>query len=189
MSDAHEEELAGRIHGEALKFLQRWDDPITVARMEDFAQEAAWTSIRMLSRLRDPSRAGAVARTIARRLRARACAEERRLRDAREQRARSWWDLGSHRTCTVRDDEPCLLLRGVPVERSWLAEQLPRALERLSPLNREMLVRYYGGVPTAELARSAGIRVDLVKSRLHRSRECLRKIFEHRARSAGLLDP
>lgn len=189
MSDAREEELAERVHREVLRFLQRWDDPITVARMEDFAQEAAWTSIRMLPRLRDPARAGAVARTVARRLRARAYAEERRLRDAREQRARSWWVLGSHRSSTVRDDEPCVRLHGTPVERAWLATQLPHVLERLTPRNRDMLVRYYGGVPTAELARSAGIRVDLVKSRLHRSRESLRKIFEHRARSAGLLDP
>lgn len=189
MSDAGEEELAERVHREVLRFLQRWDDPITVARMEDFAQEAAWTSIRMLPRLRDPSRAGAFARTVARRLRARAYAEERRLREAREQRARSWWVHGSHRSCAVREDEPCLQLHGMPVARAWLVEQLPRVLERLTPRNRDLLVRYYGGAPTAELARSTGIRADVVKSRLHRSRVSLRKTFEHRARSAGLLDP
>lgn len=189
MSDAREEELAERVHREVLRFLQRWNDPVTVARMEDFAQEAAWTSIRLLPRLRDPSRAGAVARTVARRLRARACAEERRLREAREQRARSWWISGEPCTGTVREDEPCLRLNGVPVARAWLAAQLPQVLERLTPCNRELLVRFHGGVPTADLACSAGIRVDLVKSRLHRSRRSLRKIFEHRARSAGLLDP
>lgn len=189
MSDAHDEELAGRIHREVMRFLQRWDDPLTAGRMEDFAQEAAWTSIRLLPRLRDPSRVGAVARTVARRLRAHAYVEDRRERDAREQRTRMWWLPGLHRTAVVREDEPAFRVRGVPVTRAWLAGQLPQVLERLSPGNRELLLRYYGGAPTAELARSAGIRADLVKSRLHRSRERLRKAFEHEARRAGLLDP
>ena len=189
MSDARVEAEAERVTAEVLRFLQRWKDPLTETRREDFAQEAAWTSIRLLPRLRDPSRVGAVARTVARRLRAHAFAEEKRLREAREQRARSWWVHGSHRTSTVREDEQSFRLRGVPVERAWVVEQLPQALAGLAPHHRAMLVGFYDGTAPAELARSAGIRVDLVKSRLHRSRNQLRKILEQEARRAGLLDP
>ena len=137
-------------------------------RAEDAVQEALVHAWQQLPRLRDPARFDAWVY----RLLVNACADEgRRLgRWTREIRS---IDAGP----------------SVPDEADGLADRdlLERGFRRLKPEQRAILVlHYYLGLPTPDIAATLGIPKGTAKSRLHYATEAMRSALEADARTAAL---
>lgn len=92
-------------------------------------------------------------------------------RDARRRSAR--WVLGAVAS-PARDTAS--LEEGVETDLD--VERLARALRRLPPPQREViLLHYYDGCSVDEIARRTGVLAGTVKSRLHRARRALRRLL------------
>ena len=76
-------------------------------------------------------------------------------------------------------DVPARERTDAPLERKELAESLGRALEKLTPEQREAFVlKHVDGRSYEEMAGLLGVGVDALKMRVHRARETLRQLME-----------
>lgn len=159
------------------RFLGQWRDAYTRSATEELAQRTLIEIWRSASKLREPGRIEAFARTVARRQRWRGL--RRHLSLAVESIEDP--DLAELLIAPANDDG-CLAVAGRWVARSWLLEQLGAALAELTALNGQLLLGYYEGFNCAELAQRYRLSEDAVKLRLHRSRRRVRRHIESRAR-------
>jgi RNA polymerase sigma-70 factor (ECF subfamily) len=134
---------------------------------EDAVQEALVRAWRQLPSLRDPDRFDAWLH----RLLVNACADQgRQLRR---------WSLQLR---------PLLLEPSIGDDTGTVADrdQLERGFSRLKPDQRAMIVlHYYSGFSTAEIAKILGIPEGTARSRLHYSTEAMRAALEADARKAS----
>ena len=74
-----------------------------------------------------------------------------------------------------------------PVSPELLQQALDRAIARLKPMHREVLVlRDIEGLTAPEVSEALGLIVQAVKSRLHRARRLLQKALRHVAEERGI---
>ena len=137
-----------------------------ISAAEDAVQEALVHAWRDLPRLRDPDRFDAWLR----RLLVNACADQGRRR-------RRW----SAEIQIVRVEPTADDAIGTLADR----DQLERGFRRLKPEQRAAVVmHFYLGLTTAEIAETLGVPLGTAKSRLHYATETLRAALEADARSA-----
>lgn len=160
------------------QFLGRWRDVYTRCATDELAQRTVIEVWRGASRLRDPERVDAFARTIARRQRWRAL--RKRLRVPIES-IDDDPDL-AELLVAPEQDGGSVAVAGRWIDKPWLLEQLDGALAELTALNGRLLLSYYEGFNCAELAQRYSLSEDAVKLRLHRSRRRVRRHIESRVR-------
>jgi RNA polymerase sigma factor (sigma-70 family) len=137
-----------------------------ISAAEDAVQEALVHAWRDLPRLRDPDRFDAWLR----RLLVNACADQGRRR-------RRW----SAEIQIVRVEPTSDDAIGTLADR----DQLERGFRRLKPEQRAAVVmHFYLGLTTAEIAETLGVPLGTAKSRLHYATETLRAALEADARTA-----
>ncbi len=167
----------GAVRCAAVRYLSRWSDRATASLRDDLAQEATLVTWRKRELLRDPRCAEAFARTVVKRLRARAlrrmaryaprgletCAESELARRDRSTGAGSF---------QVAERE---------VGSDLLLDWLDRSVRQLTRDNADLLLDFYAGRSCRELAARMGLDSRAVKSRLHRGRRRLRELLERRA--------
>lgn len=175
---AEREAVASRIRGIAARFLSRWNDPLTVSLLDDLAQLATLDTLAAYGRLCDERCLPGFVRTIARRVRFRVLRRERERRDAGR-------DFPLEPACSPAEP-PRVRVCARWIESEALLPWLADALERLPPLNSQLLREYYGGSSCRDLARRHRLTPDTVKVRLHRSRERVRASLERRVRRSLL---
>jgi RNA polymerase sigma-70 factor (ECF subfamily) len=123
---------------------------------DDVAQDVLIAAVRHLSEVRDAAAIPAWLRTVTRRT----CARRRRRRAG----APEVWDDASDAVSTAPGPE-----------QSASAGELARALSRLEPRARQVLVlRDVEGLTAPEVAELLGLELGAVKTRLHRARASLR---------------
>ena len=154
--------VADRLYAAARLILRNTD------RAEDAVQEALVRAWQQLPSLRDPDRFDAWVY----RLLVNACADEGR-------RVGRW----------TREIKAIRLDASVPDAGSNLADRdlLERGFRRLKPEQRAILVlHYYLGLPTPDIAATLGIPKGTAKSRLHYATEAMRSALEADGRAASL---
>ncbi len=172
---------AARSLGIARHFLSRWRDAFTSSAADDLAQETTLEVLRRRHTIRQAERFEAFVRTIARRYRARALVTHLRVQmtslDAEG-------DL--HEQLVDEPQLPAQLRiagRCLPVQ--WCLRELANALCRLDPVNSHMLLSFDEGFSMGELAERFQLTEDVVKVRLHRSRERVRCEIEDRVETSA----
>ena len=171
---------------QAKLFLRRYGDAASRRSRDDLVQETALAAWQWRGRMRDAGRLGAALRTIARRTRNRFVAAERR----RSELLAAVLAERSHAPGeALPAAEPRLCIAGREVEFAWARARLEQALQRLSPLDRQLLLAFHEGFCCAELAERCGRSEQCVKARIHRARRRVRKELEGIVRAAGALDP
>lgn len=169
-----------RAETEAKNFLRRYQDPWTRSHREDLVQEVSLAAWRWAGAIRHPERFWAAVQTIARRTRARA------RRAPRLQALPNGISLVAPES-TVRSERRYVIAgRDVPesVARPWLRS----ALDRLLPVDRELLLGFYEGFCCSELAERFRRSLPCVKTRIHRARLRVQRTVEACARTAHDLD-
>ncbi|MBX3465022.1 MAG: sigma-70 family RNA polymerase sigma factor [Planctomycetes bacterium] len=174
--DEHTWWLAGT---HARSYLRRFPDAWTRNHSEDLAQEVALTAWQWGAVLREPRCLWGAVRTIARRLRSRALVDT-----LREQRARE-------SIAAVRDraeDESAHWVAGHRVPLHRLLPCVERALARLGPTDRRLLLDFHAGFCCTELSLRSALSESAVKTRIHRARRRVRREIEACVRAADDLD-
>ncbi|MEZ5963928.1 MAG: hypothetical protein R3F56_08805 [Planctomycetota bacterium] len=167
------EATAKQVRRLALQFLWRWSDRATANLVDDLAQLTTLDTLARLGQMHDPRRLPGLVRTIARRRRYRSLLGERRRPEADGSALTS--DLPArHR------DPAMLLVSSRWIDRERLLPWLDEAMQRLSPLNSQLLRDFYCGWSCRELAARHRMSPDVVKVRLYRSRERIRACLERR---------
>ena len=164
---------------QARSYLRRFTDPWTCSHRDDLVQEAALAVWRWRDESRDPRCAYTAARTIARRARIRALDELQRELQVREELAHA------------RDGRAfvaCYRIAGRRVPLTRLLPWVRRALARLAPDDRRLLLDFHAGFCCAELSARSGRSEAAVKTRIHRARRRLRSEIEACVRGADELD-
>src|SRR5262245_22925085 len=145
---------------DARRCLARWGDAFTRGERDDLAQEAALSLWRYVRARPTAPPLGAVVRTVARRTRLRALHLAFRGVRVAESDAALWPAPGEA-------GPQCLRVEGALVPVEWLLPRLERALSRLRPTNRLIVLAFYGGCSCAELAARFRLTEEAVKVRLH----------------------
>lgn len=168
------------VRGHAQGYLRRFADPWTRSHCDDLVQETAVTAWHWASDLQNPRCLWGAVRTIARRVRGRALLDlQRELRARQAFAAAREADAATQRCYLVGD------------RRVSLQELLPcveRALRRLRPSDRLLLLDYHAGFCCAELSARCGRSETAVKTRIHRARRRVQKLIEACVRAADDLD-
>ena len=168
---------------QARRFVSGQPEIVSSSR-DDVVQDACLQAWRWRGKLRDPGRLAAAVCTIVRRQRYRAIAEVRRRR---------WLSYVAFGEADVRepiapaDQEPSLVIAGEVVSMAWAARRLPIALAELGALDRKLLLGLHEGFCCAELAERFGLSEACVKTRIHRARRRVRKLFERLVREGDVL--
>ncbi len=170
-------------HRHANEFLRRFGDRWTRAHRDDLIQDATLAAFRWAGDARDPDRFWAAVQTIARRIRLRGIALSCRERAARQALA---VPEGAEATGVPSDTWFSIAGRRVPAHR--VLPCLRRALDRLSPLDRQLLLGMHEGFCCAELSVRSSRSEQCVKTRLHRARRRVQKDIEECVRAADGLD-
>jgi RNA polymerase sigma-70 factor (ECF subfamily) len=138
----------------------------TLEDAEDAVQETLWAAAKSISRFRRASTITTWLFSIVRNH----CFHLHRRGAARPERA-----LAEEMLATLLDDSPGA---ADPARQARLRRVLARALARLDPWQREVIIaRDVEGLTAPEAARAAGLGVQALKSRLHRAREELRRLL------------
>jgi DNA-directed RNA polymerase specialized sigma24 family protein len=166
---------AARQH--AQNYLRRFGDAWTCSNREDLVQQAAFAAWRWAAHVRDPGAFWAAVRTISRRLRGRGLDDAEREREAH-------LVLGAPCDVDSDDGERHYFVAGSKLPAHEVRPLLQRALARLSPLDRQLLLGFHEGFCCAELAVRTGRTEHCVKTRIHRARRRVRKDIEEDVRAA-----
>ncbi len=147
-------------------------DTFTRASFEDLAQEVAVETWRREPMIRDASRLRAFVRTISLRMRSRS-----------RERAR-WKDWETMTDDRVADATPS---EGTRIEGEWhdradVLRALDAELEQIGTLNALLVIGFYEGFTCRELAERYELDEDVVKVRLYRSRQRIRRGIVRRMR-------
>ncbi len=169
------------VRGHARGYLRRFADPWTRSNCDDLVQETAVTAWRWAGELQDPRCLWGAVRTIARRVRGRALVDLQR-----EQRARQVFV--ALRGETDAPVERCYRISGSRVPLQCLLPCVERALLRLQPEDRQLLLDFHAGFCCAELSARSDRSIAAVKTRIHRARRRVRKEIEACVRAADDLD-
>ena len=166
---------------QAQGFLRRFGDDWTRSHREDLVQETAIAAWKWSEGVHDPARFWAAVRTIARRVRCRALTDAHRDRAAKQalKTARGDAREESERYYVIGD-------RRVPSHR--VRPCMQRALDRLRPLDRQLLLGFHEGFCCAELSVRCARSEQCVKTRIHRARRRVQMEVEACVRAAGGLD-
>lgn len=179
------EQRWGEVVAVARAYLRRFRDPVTRARCDEIAQDAAVLAWQWADRLSDRARLAAAVRTIARRQRLRV------LRERVERGRLQFVPFGEVGVVEPVDDgdEPDRLRiaqRSVPV--GWAVRRLDRVMRCLPELDQHLLLGFHEGFCCAELASRFGRTEACVKTRIHRARRRVQRLMEGLVRSAGAPD-
>lgn len=176
-----EDDVWERAHQQASNYLRRHGDAWTQSHRDDLVQEATIAAWRWAQAPHDSERFWAAVRTITRRIRCRARWNARRFRT----------NTGELRTTRVEFDaeDKRLVIAGrrVPLHRARAF--LHEALQRLEPIDRQLLLGLHEGFCCAELAERFRRSETCVKTRVHRARRRVRLAMETCVRAAGSLEP
>jgi DNA-directed RNA polymerase specialized sigma24 family protein len=179
--DMDGEQLWQQARQHARGFLRRFGDAWTRNHREDLIQQAAVAAWRWGDRVRDPGAFWAAVRTISRRMRGRALDDAARERDARR-------TLLHVREGAQGDGERHYRIAGRWVPADCVHPHLQRALARLRPLDRQLLLGFHEGFCCAELSARCDRSEQCVKTRIHRARRRVQMEVEENVRAAGGLD-
>ena len=170
----------------AAGYLRQFSDGFTLREREDLAQEAAIAAFLSADLELAPPRWTGLVRVIAHRSRLRAMGCKERLVQSVAENAPAACE-----SAVVADDTEakCFVVAGAEVSARWLLRELRDCLRTMTPVNRALLLGFYSGAACAELARQYGLREAVIKVRLYRSRQLLRRRLEKRVRVAGFVDP
>ena len=175
------EELWRRAHTEAKTWARRFPDAWTRNHQDDLAQEASLAAWRWAGEVRHRERFWSAVRTIAVRIRGRARRARTRVQVSQELVV----------AAVAREPEPGerhFRIAGQEVPQRRAAPWMRAALERLKPIDRELLLAFYEGFCCAELAERFHRSPTCVKTRLHRARRRIQKEVEASVRTADGLD-
>ena len=176
------DELWQRAHEGARTWLRRYPDVWTRNHRDDLVQEASLAAWRWSGGVRHQERFWAAVQTIATRIRCRAKRSPTRVHVSQA--------LVAAATAAEPDrEERHYLIAGRRVPAHCAAPWLRTALQRLRPIDRDLLLGFHEGFCCAELAERFRRSLPCVKTRLHRARRRIRKEIEAAARTAGGLDP
>lgn len=179
----------GGVVAVAERYLARFRDPMTRALREEIAQESAVLAWQWIDKLQDVSCLDAAVRTIARRQRLRTLrARGRDGRDGRRRFVPLPGDDDSAAPVAPPAEQISLRIGARAVPSSWAVQRLDRALARLAPLDRRLLMGFHEGFCCAELAFRFGRSEACVKTRLHRARRSVQRHMEQLACAAGSFD-
>ena len=158
----------------AKRFLAQRKDALTASLCEDLAQESAIATCYRRRELRRPERLSSYVRTVTRRLRARTL--DRR-------RGREWPDVQE-----VRDVVDTRVPEMFRIEDQWFEREevfraLDRELDSIGGLNAVLVRGFYEGFSIRELAVRYELTEAVVKVRLHRSRQRIRRGLLRRLRA------
>ena len=169
-----------RAHQQASNFLRRHGDAWTQSHRDDLVQEATIAAWQWAQAPHDSRRFWAAVRTITRRIRCRARWNARRLRTNHP-------DLPSA-PIEFDTEERRFVIGGrrVPLHRA--RSFLQEALQRIGPLDRQLLLGLHEGFCCAELAERFRRSESCVKTRIHRARRRVRLAMETCVRAAGSLE-
>lgn len=180
-------------HDHAHAFLRRYSDAWTRSHRDDLVQETAIAAWQWAGGMRDPERFWAAVRTIAKRVRYRA------LRDANREQAvqhelarhrggrRRLQSLGAHPAHPDCDDTH-YVIAGRRLPARDVRPCMQRAIDRLEPVDRQLLLGFHEGFCCAELSVRSSRSEQCVKTRIHRARRRVQLEVEECVRAAGDLD-
>ena len=154
-------------------FLLRWGDGFTRAHRQELVQDAVVVALSRFHTVADKARFHSFVRTIARRRRAAAIAEQARLPIA--DLDVDW--IFAQGVVQPEPEEVCYEVAGSRVPHGMLAAALPQAMAHLTQLNARLLASFYEGFSCCELAERYGLTTHGVKVRVHRSRQRLKKLL------------
>lgn len=170
---------------QARRALRRFGDRETNRERDDIAQDACLLIWQWADRLHDGERLGAAVRTIVKRQRLRA------VRAVQKRRCVALVDFTD--PAVVQPAVPpaadgSLTIAGRPVSLRWACGRLGLVMQRLPPLDRQLLMGFHEGFCCAELATRFGRSEVCVKARISRARRRVRTVFEDLVRVSGELD-
>lgn len=177
------EELWARAHRQAEGYLRRCTDTWTKNHCEDLVQEAAIAAWQWAQEAQHPQRFWAAVRTIAMRVRNRVQLHSKQRRLAQYEAAAARLEVHDD---LLEDRHYVIAGRRVPVDRAGPC--LRRALHRLGPLDRQLLLGFHEGFCCAELAARFRRSEPCVKTRIHRARRRVQRDVEACVRTADDLD-
>lgn len=173
-ADRVSEGAAGQALQVAYRFLGRWQDGFTRSARDELAHETALVALDRRHTLRQPDKFPAFVRTIARRLRFQAARET--MKPGKLSLDRS--DAVSESLVQPEQERILLRVGETLVDRDVLLAELDQMLQKLTRLNRRLLLSYYEGFSCAELAARFEMPEESIKVRIHRARGKLRQFFE-----------
>jgi DNA-directed RNA polymerase specialized sigma24 family protein len=162
-------------HAQARRYLRRFTDPWTRSHCDDLVQDVAAAAWQWGGGRHDPGCLWAAVRTIARRLRGRGLVSLQR--EGRAQRL-----LAAERAVADAERSHCVAGRRVPLGR--LLPCVDRALARLRPEDRRLLLDFHAGFCCAELSARSEWSESAVKTRIHRARRRVQRAVEACVRAA-----
>lgn len=172
-------------HDQAHEYLRRFADPWTRSHRDDLVQETAMAAWKWVGEARDPARFWAAVRTIARRIRYRGMVNAGRERAMR--RHFSGAGIVSVSGSVVGGDT-YLWVGGIRVPAHRVLPCVQKAMGRLRPLDRQLLLDFHSGFCCAELSARSNRSEQCVKTRLHRARRRVQSDVEDCVRVADGLD-
>ncbi len=176
-------------HEHAHDFLRRYGDAWTRSHRDDLVQETAIAAWQWAGGVRDPQRFWAAVRTIARRIRYRAMSDAGRERAVRRELAGHRDGRGpGHREGHPGEGDLYYAIAGQRVAAQCVLPCIQRAVDRLLPLDRQLLLGFHEGFCCAELSVRSNRSEQCVKTRIHRARRRVQMEVEECVRAADGLD-
>lgn len=158
----------------ATRFLRRCRDGFTRPRVEELAQEAATQTWQRAAEVRCADLVPSYARTVAKRLRARA-----RIGGRFDQ-----LDVGLAEDPTDAYAQDTLYVEGCEWDKGAVLAVLEQSFDRVGRLNACLIRGFYDGFSCRELGERFGLDDQAVKARLHRTRRRLRAFVMQRLSQA-----